>query len=129
MILKSFNKIAIVFNYSSSLLESLPHSLDTLDLLDTPNSHCNVDEEDGNNSILLTDGSAVVSVVFFLRSFSFPGLSCWFFILKYFLVALLRISSFSCLFKQFYPQQLKYHFPWFYWPWSTANLSILLLRY
>ena len=105
MILKSFNKIAIVFNYSSSLLES-PHSLDTLDLLDTPNSHGNVDEEDGNNSILLTDGSAVIGVVFFLRFFSFPDLSCWFFILKYFLVELLRISSFSCLFRQFYPQQL-----------------------
>ena len=128
MILKSFNKIAIVFNYSSSLLES-PHSLDTLDLLDTPNSHGNVDEEDGSNSILLTDGSAVIGVVFFLRSFSFPGLSRWFFILKYFLVELLKISSFSCLFKQFYPQQLIYNFPWFYGPWSTANPSILFLRY
>ena len=54
-------------------------SSDSLDALDTPDSHDNGDDEEDNTSIVLTDRSAAIGVAFFLRFFSFPGLSRQFF--------------------------------------------------
>ena len=112
MILKSFNKIQTVFNYSSSPLES-PDSLNVFDLLDTPDSLDN-DYADGNNSILSFGGLVAIGVAFFLRSFSFTDLSCQFSVLRYFLVALLRISSFSYSFQAFLFPAIKHNLLWFY---------------
>ena len=128
--MKVIIQITTVSNNSSSLLESP-------DSLDTPDSH--------DNDCEVHDGSSILSLMDRLQLMlrSFPGFFHLFFILRYFLVALLRIYSFSCLFFAFscifygfighgqllIRQYCRIHFPLDYLKKTSLLPSLLTNRY
>lgn len=106
MIWKSFNKITTFFNYSSPLLES-SDSLDTLDLLDAPGFTWRWSWRRWQQLNLINWWISCIWRCILFQVFLFPRSFVLVFVLRYFLVGLIRISSFSCLFQAFLFSEIK----------------------